>query len=230
MKVNQQKVIVLDKNERESDSFACPCEVCLSKNQQQQMMSETLHEVNNIISDLMETTSFVNKDFQVQVSYSGQPLQVEKEELDLLHASQISVKSEIRPTLSLVKDLSKFVTTFKKKYRHVLICELEECLAELTVYLSGYQSKAERNELVEVQLWELQNIVIALNSIDTLTKHIQEDGLLDQETTSKLREKAVLTRSKQIIALRQLFNQALEIPEFQPQCTPEDLPSYYSTW
>jgi hypothetical protein len=230
MKVHKQKVIVLSKNEADSDFFICPCQVCTDKLIEKAALSENLTEVRSIIEDILETTVLSAKDYQVQISFSGDRA-VESTFKKIILSNNISeFAEEVRPAIAVLKKLHLFVDQFNKKYRHVLICELNQLKEDLITYLNLYKEKNEREELPESQLWTLQNIMLSVMAIAETLEDINGEQLIQSGEDTKLIALCTVSKSKIAYHLKSKFNKALALPEFQPQCTPDDLPSQLSSW
>lgn len=213
MIINKNKVITIPKGLRDSDnSFICPCPVCVEKMYDEKNERAQIEQAKNIISNIFETSSLNVNDLQINVAYAD----------EIPMKPRHSTRSELKSAQSGIKMIASFTAQFNKKYRHPLICKLNQLAEDLQIDLDDYNTMVEYGDLIESRLWKFESIAKDIEELRIILLEIKAENFLEIERVQALIAKISEIGKENKAQLKKLFIKALKIPEFEPHCTAED--------
>lgn len=211
------KIIVLPKmSKKEKDAFMCPCLVCMQKIEEEHEIAGQIDEVKKIVEELLESTSLSTNDFQIDISYPSINTQENiRIYLKKSNATHVKMNQNFRATRNFLKKILNLTFMFNKKYRHPLICKLQDTTFTALKQLDSV-TQFNLTNVSDSQIWQcqqlLQDLSVALNSL----REVHNENFLLQEITDELTSQG--SKAKKLIAdiCKKFFINALGNPDFVP--------------
>lgn len=223
MQVNKNKVITLPRAiQKGGYEFVCPCPVCTSKAQQNELKYINLQEVKSTIENILDSTSLYGKDFQIDISFS------EEGNLQMLKdAGKKSLFPELVKIINYSAQIKQFTQQFNKQYRHPLVCELIDSNELLAVNIGGYIEEYQDKNISNERLWEFQKIITLQDSIIEILIEIGAEDIVESAKVESFIKKVRLARKEAGGHLREMFIAGLNSEDVIPQIGQQDFSPEY---